>query len=182
MYLFLTKWPVLFLPLYMCYPSSDSVTHVLSASTITLHGCIFSCNKWTDCSLVPRPPPFFVLRFAFSIIHGSGSGRALFRYTELKLKKKKQGRPGNEARLIANGWSSIFLTPGRYGRNLHVWDWEERRIIQDIDLGEEGMIPLELRFLHNPDETQGYVGAALSSNIFRFCKTEVSITVWLILG
>ena len=23
-------------------------------------------------SLVPRPPPFFVLRFAFSIIHGSG--------------------------------------------------------------------------------------------------------------
>ena len=29
-------------------------------------------------SLVPRPPPFFVLRFAFSIIHGSG----------------KRGRPG----------------------------------------------------------------------------------------
>ena len=25
-----------------------------------------------SCSLVPRPPPFFVLRFAFSIIHGSG--------------------------------------------------------------------------------------------------------------
>ena len=82
--------------------------------------------------------------------------------------------------LIADGWSSIFLTPGRYGRNLHVWDWEERRIIQDIDLGEEGMIPLELRFLHNPDETQGYVGAALSSNIFRFYKTEVSITMGLV--
>lgn len=42
------------------------------------------------------------------------------------------------------------------------------------------MIPLELRFLHNPDETQGYVGAALSSNIFRFCKTEVSITMGLV--
>ena len=29
---------------------------------------------WRHChySLVPRPPPFFVLRFAFSIIHGSG--------------------------------------------------------------------------------------------------------------
>jgi len=26
-------------------------------------------------SLVPRPPPFFVLRFAFSIIHGSGRAR-----------------------------------------------------------------------------------------------------------
>ena len=26
-------------------------------------------------SLVPRPPTFFVLRFAFSIIHGSGRAR-----------------------------------------------------------------------------------------------------------
>ena len=46
-------------------------------------------------------------------------------------------------------------------------------MIQDIDLGEEGMIPLELRFLHDPDETQGYVGAALSSNVFRFYRTQV---------
>ena len=28
-------------------------------------------------SLVPRPPPFFVLRFAFSIIHGSGRARKM---------------------------------------------------------------------------------------------------------
>ena len=26
-------------------------------------------------SLIPRPPPFFVLRFVFSIIHGSGRAR-----------------------------------------------------------------------------------------------------------
>ena len=32
-------------------------------------------------SLVPRPPPFCVLQFAFSIIHGSG--RALFRFRVL---------------------------------------------------------------------------------------------------
>ena len=43
-------------------------------------------------SLVPRSPPFFVLRFAFSILHGSR------RHTEHKPKIKKQGRPGNEAR------------------------------------------------------------------------------------
>ena len=36
-------------------------------------------------------------------------------------------------------------------------------MIQDIDLGGEGLIPLELRFLHDPNETQGYVGIALSS-------------------
>jgi selenium-binding protein 1 len=54
-----------------------------------------------------------------------------------------------------------------------VWDWKQHTVIQDIDLGEEGMIPLELRFLHDPDETQGYVGAALSSNVFRFHRTMV---------
>ena len=48
-------------------------------------------------SLVPRPPPFFVLRFAFSIIHGSRSSTSVY-YTERKLKnKKKWGRPGNKA-------------------------------------------------------------------------------------
>ena len=39
------------------------------------------------------------------------------------------------------------------------------------------MIPLELRFLHNPDATEGYVGAALSTNIIRFYKDDV----WLII-
>ena len=63
---------------------------------------------------------------------------------------------------------------GKYGHTLHVWDWEKRVLVQDIDLGAtEGMIPLELRFLHNPDEAQGYVGVALSSNVFRFFKNEV---------
>jgi selenium-binding protein 1 len=36
----------------------------------------------------------------------------------------------------------------------------------------EGLIPLELRFLHDPNATQGYVCAALSSNVFRFYKAE----------
>jgi len=45
--------------------------------------------------------------------------------------------------------------------------------MQDIDLGEDGMIPLELRFLHNPDATEGYVAAALSSNMIRFYKDKV---------
>ena len=70
------------------------------------------------------------------------------------------------------GYHLKFLS-GKYGRHLHVWDWKEHKVIQDIDLGEEGLIPLELRFLHDPNETQGYVGAALSSNVFRFYRTEV---------
>eukprot|EP00118_Oscarella_pearsei_P019001 m.198834 g.198834 ORF g.198834 m.198834 type:complete len:475 (+) comp39563_c2_seq1:155-1579(+) len=70
------------------------------------------------------------------------------------------------------GFNPQHVTEGKYGHSLHVWDWKERKVIQDIDLGEEGQLPLELRFLHNPDETQGYVGVALSSNIFRFFKSK----------
>lgn len=62
---------------------------------------------------------------------------------------------------------------GKYGRSLHVWDWKEHTLLQDIDLGDDGMIPLELRFLHDPDATEGYVAAALSSNMIHFYKDNV---------
>ncbi|MGH0158223.1 UNVERIFIED_CONTAM: hypothetical protein FKN15_041167 [Acipenser sinensis] len=52
------------------------------------------------------------------------------------------------------------------------WDWSSRTRIQSLDLGEEGAIPLEIRFLHNPDATEGFVGCALHSNVFRFYKTQ----------
>nr|XP_002126964.1 methanethiol oxidase [Ciona intestinalis] len=61
---------------------------------------------------------------------------------------------------------------GHYGHCLHVWDWEKHELIQDIDLGPNGMIPLEIRFLHDPSATEGFVGCALSSTVFRFFKTK----------
>jgi selenium-binding protein 1 len=48
-----------------------------------------------------------------------------------------------------------------------LWDWKERKIRQSFDLGAAA-IPLEVRFLHDPDKTFGYVGAALSSEMWRF--------------
>jgi selenium-binding protein 1 len=42
--------------------------------------------------------------------------------------------------------------------------------VQTVDLGGEGLIPLEIRWQHDPDSAQGFVGATLSSNIFRFSK------------
>jgi methanethiol oxidase len=68
------------------------------------------------------------------------------------------------------GFDLNDVAAGNYGRQLHFWDWHERKIIQSVDLGEEGMIPLEARFHHNPDSTHGYVGAALSSNILHWYK------------
>src|SRR5260370_25758742 len=61
---------------------------------------------------------------------------------------------------------------GKYGHHLHFWDWEKHELVQSVDLGEEGLIPLEVRFHHNPDSTTGFVGAALSSNMWHWHKSN----------
>ncbi|WP_273846915.1 selenium-binding family protein [Rubrobacter calidifluminis] len=72
------------------------------------------------------------------------------------------------------GFELSDVEAGKYGRKLHFWDWEKRELAQTIDLGEEGLIPLETRFHHNPDSAHGFVGAALSSNMFHFYKDNGS--------
>ncbi|MFC6765626.1 selenium-binding protein SBP56-related protein [Natrinema soli] len=70
------------------------------------------------------------------------------------------------------GFDLDDVEAGEYGQRLHFWDWEDRTVEQTIDLGEEGLIPLEVRFLHTPESTHGFVGAALSSNVFHFWRDE----------
>jgi selenium-binding protein 1 len=67
-----------------------------------------------------------------------------------------------------DGFDLDDVAAGRYGRRLHFWDLEERRLEQTVDLGETGLVPLEVRWLHDPDSEQGFVGAALSSTMWRF--------------
>jgi selenium-binding protein 1 len=71
---------------------------------------------------------------------------------------------------VRPGFKLEDVQAGKYGRGLHVWNWQERKIQQTIDLGEEGMIPLEVRFHHNPDSAHGFVGAALSSSMWHFYR------------
>lgn len=71
---------------------------------------------------------------------------------------------------FSQGFKPEDAAAGKYGRQLHFWDWEAHKIIQSVDLGEEGMIPLEVRFHHNPDSTHGFVGAALSSAVWHWHK------------
>lgn len=52
-----------------------------------------------------------------------------------------------------------------YGSKLYFWNWAEATLIKEIDLGPTGLIPLEIRFMHDPDSTHAFVGAALSSAI-----------------
>ncbi|MCI0703743.1 MAG: selenium-binding family protein [Planctomycetia bacterium] len=56
---------------------------------------------------------------------------------------------------------------GKYGQKIHLWDWEKRTIRQSFDLGAAS-IPLEVRFAHDPTKAWGFVGAALSSVMWRF--------------
>jgi methanethiol oxidase len=68
------------------------------------------------------------------------------------------------------GFDLKDVAAGNYGSQLHFWDWSKHEIIQSFDLGNEGLIPLEVRFHHNPDSTHGFVGAALSSNVWHWHK------------
>jgi selenium-binding protein 1 len=66
------------------------------------------------------------------------------------------------------GFDLEDVKAGKYGHRIHFWNLEERSHIQTADLGETGLIPLECRWLHDPDADTGFVGAALSSTMWRW--------------
>lgn len=47
----------------------------------------------------------------------------------------------------------VVVLSGKYGHHLYIWDFQAKKITQKLDLGV-GSIPLEVRFLHNPDATE----------------------------
>jgi selenium-binding protein 1 len=79
-----------------------------------------------------------------------------------------------EPNAYEGGFDIKDVGAGRYGQRLHFWDLAERRLVQTLDLGEQGLIPLELRFLHDPEAEQGFSGVTLSSKIVRFQRTNGS--------
>ncbi|KAK9138478.1 hypothetical protein Sjap_009072 [Stephania japonica] len=85
---------------------------------------------------------------------------------------------------FTQGFNPQHVSDGLYGRHLYVYSWPDGELKQTMDLGNTGLIPLEIRFLHNPARDIGYVGCALSSTMVRFFKTpdgswnhEVAVTV-----
>lgn len=60
--------------------------------------------------------------------------------------------------------------PDLYGTSLNIFSYKDRRLLQVIDLGEEGIAPLEIRFLHDPKSPEGFVGCGVSGNVFRFYR------------
>jgi selenium-binding protein 1 len=68
------------------------------------------------------------------------------------------------------GFELADVQAGKYGHRLHVWDLEQRTHRQTIELGDTGLVPLEIRWLHDPDAAQGFVAATLSSTLWRVHK------------
>ncbi|XP_078447288.1 selenium-binding protein 2-like [Wolffia australiana] len=72
---------------------------------------------------------------------------------------------------FSKGFDLQHVADGLYGRHLNIYSWPGGELKQILDLGPSGLLPLETRFLHDPDKDIGYVGTALSSNMIRFFKT-----------
>ncbi len=70
------------------------------------------------------------------------------------------------------GFSLDDVAAGLYSQRINLWNWKEQRLDQRIDLGEEGLVPLEVRFMHDPNRSDAYIGAALSSNMFHLHRTD----------
>ena len=74
-----------------------------------------------------------------------------------------------EPNAYEQGFDLDDVAAGRYGQRLHFWNLERApRSSRRVDLGETGLVPLEVRWLHDPEAEEGFVGAALSSTMWHF--------------
>ncbi|VDL76494.1 unnamed protein product [Nippostrongylus brasiliensis] len=69
--------------------------------------------------------------------------------------------------LIKQGFDPSHVAEGFYGRSVHIFKWSTHEKLQTLELpGPEGLLPLEVRFLHEPISPFAFVGTALGSSIF----------------
>lgn len=68
--------------------------------------------------------------------------------------------------------------PEVYGRSLNVFSWKKRELLQTINLGDDGIAPLEVRFLHDPKKPIGFVGCGVNATLFRYVIITNYTTVY----
>ncbi|OWA54208.1 Selenium-binding protein 1 [Hypsibius exemplaris] len=73
---------------------------------------------------------------------------------------------------FSKGFDPADMAKGFYGTKLHFWHWNERELFNSIDLGEDGAIPMEIRFLHNPDATDAYIVCAVGASVFHISLSK----------
>ncbi|TMR22990.1 selenium-binding protein [Nonomuraea turkmeniaca] len=74
--------------------------------------------------------------------------------------------------MIEDGIVGELLLGRKYGHKLHFWDLRKRTHVQEVDLGDQHQMPLELRPAHDPTRLYGFVGVAVSVE-------DLSASVWL---
>jgi selenium-binding protein 1 len=79
-----------------------------------------------------------------------------------------------EPNAYEGGFDPDHVAAGRYGSRLHFWNLQERTVEQTVELGEAGLVPLEIRWLHDPEADEGFIGAALSSTMWHFHRDNGS--------
>jgi selenium-binding protein 1 len=73
--------------------------------------------------------------------------------------------------MIEDGVVGELLLGRKYGHSLHFWDLRRRRHVQQVDLGDEHQMVLELRPAHDPTKAYGFVGVVVSVE-------DLSASVW----
>jgi methanethiol oxidase len=73
--------------------------------------------------------------------------------------------------MVEGGVNPEILLAGEYGHRLHIWDLPKRRHRQEIDLGKEYQMPLEMRPAHDPSKAHGFVGVVTSLK-------DLSSSIW----
>ena len=74
--------------------------------------------------------------------------------------------------MVKDGVNPELLLAGKYGNRLHVWDLRRRRHVQELSLGAEQQMALELRPAHDPTRTYGFASVVLSLK-------DLSSSIWL---
>src|SRR5690349_2449649 len=74
--------------------------------------------------------------------------------------------------MVEDGLVGELLLGNKYGHKLHVWNLKTRKHVQEIDLGPENQMVLELRPAHDPSKTYGFVGVVAST-------ADLTASVWL---
>jgi selenium-binding protein 1 len=74
--------------------------------------------------------------------------------------------------MVKDGVNPELLLGGKYGNTLQIWDLRRRRHVQELSLGPEQQMPLELRPAHDPTRAYGFVGVVLSLK-------DLSSSIWL---
>jgi selenium-binding protein 1 len=64
--------------------------------------------------------------------------------------------------MIENGLVPELLLGRKYGHKLHVWDLRKRKHVQELDIGDEHQMALELRPAHDPTKAYGFMGVVVS--------------------